>query len=171
MNVRTDSLKTLGWGALWLSGGVYLWLSMAQNPFQDLRLMLWAKTADGQIVDTSEDAGDGDDGRVHWSSAVMYTFTLPDGREVEGVSKSSSRLPPEWANLENPLPVVVEYLPSSPSLSRLQGDGSHSFVHWLWRTALSLALLMLFISPGVMLTRDGLNELRQPSPNSPELWP
>jgi hypothetical protein len=65
--------------------------------------MVSAKIAHGQIVEW-EDAEDGDDGRLHWSSAVAYTFTLPNGREVKGVSKGSSRLPQEWANLKNPIP-------------------------------------------------------------------
>jgi hypothetical protein len=29
MNIRTDSVKTLGWGVLWLVGVVWFWLNMA----------------------------------------------------------------------------------------------------------------------------------------------
>ena len=163
MVARKDALKTLGWGVLWIVGAVWFWLSMARNPLDALRLMLYGKAAPGQIVDTWEDADDGDDGRVHWSSAVVYTFTLPSGREVKGVSKGSGQLPPEWAELKNPIPVEVEYMPSRPSINRLEGEGSQRFAGWLWRTGLSLFLLALFLSPGVKLLRDGLTELRQSS--------
>jgi hypothetical protein len=44
---------------------------------------------------------------------------------------------------KNPIPVEVEYLPSNPSGNRLEG-GSQSFLHWTWRTALSIVLFALF---------------------------
>ena len=156
---RREALKTTAWGLVWIVGAVWFWLGLGTNPLDDLRLMLSAKTTQGQIIDTWEDAGDGDDGRVHWSSAIIYSFKLPSGREVKGVSKGNSRLPPELADLKNPVPVEVEYVPSRPSLNRLQGDGSQSLFHWLWRTALSIFLLALFASPGFKLTRDGLRSL------------
>ena len=153
-------MKTAAWGLVWTVGAVWFWLNLAVNPLDDLRLMLFAKTTHGQIVDTWEAAEDGDDGRLHFSSAVVYTFPLPNGREIKGVSKGSSRLPPEWADLKNPVPVEIEYVPSRPSISRLEGEGSQSFAGWLWRTALSGFLLALFLSPGVKLLRDGLVALR-----------
>jgi hypothetical protein len=163
MGSRTDALRSVGWGLLWLVGAVWLWFSIAGSPVDDLRLMLYGKTTHGQIVDTWEDAEEGDDGQLHWSSAVVFTFTLPDGREIKSVSKGSNQLLPELAELKNPIPIEVEYLPSRPSINRLEGDGSQSFVHWLWRTALGIFLLALFASPGFKLARDGLMELRASS--------
>ena len=50
MVVHKDVLKTLGWGVLWITGAVWFWLNMVRNPLDDLRLMLYVKTAHGQIV-------------------------------------------------------------------------------------------------------------------------
>jgi hypothetical protein len=130
------------------------------NPIHDLRLVLYAVTAPGEITETWEDVTDGDDGRAHWTHAVVYKFRLPDGREVIGTEHGSRRLLPELADLKKPVAADVEYDPSNPSINRLKGSGSQSLSGWFLRTAVALGLLAMFLAPGIQVFRDGLAEMR-----------
>lgn len=159
---RKEAFKTIAWGLGWVLGALSLWLHLAGNPIHDLRLVLHASTAPGHVIDTWEDVGDGDDGRAHFVHGIVYRFRLPDGREARGYTGTrSGRLSAEWIDLKEPIPVDVEYDPSDPSINRLKGDGSQNFIDWLLRkVGLGGLLLILFVSPGVKLIRDGIQELR-----------
>jgi hypothetical protein len=159
---QNEALKTMVWGFALVACAVWFWLHLTGNPIHDLRLMIWARTAPGHVVDTWEDVEDGDDGRVQWTHGSTYTFRLPDGHEVEAATGTrSGRLRPEFAKLEKPLPVEVEYDPADPLISRLKGDGSQSLVEWILRkVGLGGLLLVLFMSPGVKLIFDGVREFR-----------
>jgi hypothetical protein len=95
-----EALKSVAWGLVWVMGAVWFWLHLAGSPIDDFRLMLYATTAQGQIVETWEDVGDRDDGGVDWFYSIAYTFKLPNGREVRSFSKGSGRLSAELADLK-----------------------------------------------------------------------
>ena len=156
--VQGKALKRIAWGLVWMVCATWFWLHLVGNPIHDLRLMLWARTAPGHIVDTWEDVEDGDDGRAHWYHSAAYTFHLPDGREVSATTGSrSGRLRPEFVDFEQPIPIEVEYDPTNPSISRLKGEGCQSLVEWLFRkVCLGGLMFVLFVSPGVQLIRDGI---------------
>lgn len=156
-----EALKTAAWGVVFMVGAVWLWSGIGNhNPIDDARLMFYGKTIQGQILDTLEDAEDAEGGGTNWYSSISYSFTLPNGEEIKSVSKGG-KLPPEWVDLKNPVPVDVEYLPSRPSINRLEGEGSRSLFGWLVRTAASIFLLVMFIRPGIAMARAGLTALRQ----------
>ena len=60
---------------------------------------------------------------------VAATSSFVEGALSNSLSTVSTAAPPVL--------IEVEYVPSRPTLNRLQGDGSQSFFSWLWRTALS----------------------------------
>ena len=157
---QNEALKTMVWGFAWVACAVWFWLHLAGNPIHDLRLMIWARTAPGHVVDTWENVENGDDGRAQWFHGSTYTFRLPDGREVRAVTGTQSgRLRPEFAKLEQPIPVEVEYDPVDPFISRLKGDGSQSIIEWILRkVGVGGLLLALFIYPGGKLICDGVRE-------------
>lgn len=159
---------TMACGLGLIVGAVWFWLYLVGNPIHDLRLMLYAKTAPGQIIDTWEEPGDGDQGQTFWDSGCVYTFRLPDGREMRDVHTGQGRLRSEFRNLAHPVAVEVEYDPVDPSISRIKGDGSQSLVDWLLRkVGLGGLLLILFVSPGVKLIRDGVRRFRAGSTKLP----
>jgi len=158
---QREALKTLGWGVVWVVGAVAFWLNAAGNPINDLRLALSASIAQGHVVNSWEDAEDGDDGQLHWSHAVAYSVELPNGREVKSGAKGSGRLRQEFANIKEPVAIDVEYLPWSPSVNRIKGSGSQSLGQWLgWKVGLGGLLLALSLVPGLKLLRQGLTEFR-----------
>lgn len=157
-----QALKTVAWGFLWIVGAGAIWLNLVGNPLHELRLILRAETAQGQIVNTWEDVEEGDEGGSHWYHSVDYTFRLRDGREITAsTGRRSGRLSPELANLAQPIPVQVEYDRFSPSISRLKGDGNQSVGEWLVRkVGLGGVVLVLLLSPGVKLIQDGIRGYR-----------
>jgi hypothetical protein len=73
----------------------------------------------------------------------------------------SGQLKEKFRDLQRPYPIEVEYLPNNPSVSRIKGDGSASITDWLWRKAgLGSLLLALFVSPGIILLRNGIRDLK-----------
>jgi hypothetical protein len=155
-------MKTLLFGIAWIVGAFWFCFSIAGNPVDELALIRRAQVAPGLIVATWEEPSDGDDGGTHWFHEVTYTYRLPDGREFTQRTKSGSgRLKEGFRHLQRPCSVVVEYLPDNPKVSRIKGDGCSTITEWLWRkVGLGLAVLALFATPGVLLVRDGVRELR-----------
>lgn len=161
MRNRKDARKTLAWGLVWVVGAAWVVFYGLGNPINDLRLMLYAETAAGEIIDAAEDAQDGDDGRLQWSHAAVYRFRTRDGRVVHGTSKGVGRLRDDLVNLQAPVPVDVEYHPHRPSLNRLKGDGSQTLAGWLIRTSGFVLLLAMVCWPGVQMLRHGLAQHHQ----------
>jgi hypothetical protein len=158
---RREALTTAALGLIWMVGVVWLSLDSARHAFNDLRLAGSAKIAPGQVIDTDEDAEDADDGTLVWSHRVEYTFTLPSGHEIKSGSSGGGRLRDDWRNLKQPVPIEVEYDPRSPTINRLRGSGSHRVMEWFLRNVgLRGILLVLFLSPGVGLLRNGVAALR-----------
>ncbi len=161
---RKEALKIMAWGLGWIVAAVWLLLYWAGNPMHDLRLMLYAETAPGQVIDTWEEPEDGIEGKADWSHGAVYTFSLPDGREMRGGTKGSGRLKSEFRDLARPVAVEVEYDPADPSINRIKGGGSQSLVEWLLRKVLlGVVLLAALTSPGVILIRDGVKKFRAAS--------
>lgn len=158
---QRDALKTLAWGLLWTAGAVWFVLNGLGSPVDDYRLMVHARTASGEIVDTWQEVEASDSGADSWFSGIAYRFRLPDGRLVEGGSRGTGPLAADLVNLKDPVPVEVEYHPDDPSLNRLKGDGSQSLGEWLRRFGLQGLLLTLFGAPGIALLRDGIRGLHK----------
>lgn len=162
---RREAAKTIAWGLAWVIGALSFLLTglslTGNSPIADLRLMLHATTALGHIIDTNEDAEQGDDGRANWYHEITYTFGLPDGREVSASISRSGRLSAELGAVRPPIPTEVEYLADDPSISRLKGDGSQNINQWLLRTGLGGLLLALLVSPGIKLIRNGVTAFRE----------
>jgi len=158
-----DSVKTLLCGFLWILGVCWFWYYVAGNPLDELALIRRAQVAPGFIVDTWEDVEDGDRGQATWFHGATYTYHIPDGREFTQSTKSTSgRLKEEFQDLQRPYPVEVEYLPDNPAVNRIKGDGCASITEWLWRkVGLGGLLLALFASPGIVLLRNGVRDIKR----------
>ena len=122
--------------------------------------MRYGRGTVGEITETLEDVGEGDDGQSYWFSVIGYRFRTPDGRIIEGMGDRTSRLPADLIDLKTPVPIDVEYHPETPSLNRLKGEGSQTLGAWLLRTAGFLLLLAMLCWPGVSLLGTGLEEYR-----------
>ena len=154
-----DAVKTLAGGILLTVGAFWLWYFLIGLPLDDLALIQRGKVVPGFIVDTWEDVEveSRREGGTTWSSAAIYEYRLPDGRDFKGVSKGSSRLKDELRYLTEPLPIEVEYLPDNPNVSRIKGDGCQSVTEWLWRkVGLGGLFLLAFLAPGFIYLRDGV---------------
>ena len=159
--MRWKALKTMWWGVFWIAGAVWFWLEAAGNPITDLRLALSGRVAPGHVIGAWENAEDTDFGQTSWSHSIAYSFKLPDGSEIKAGYRGGGRLLPAFVDLKQPVPVEVEYLPSSPSDNRVKGYGSQSFGDWLWRkVGLGGFLLAMFLRPGATLLREGFAKLR-----------
>jgi hypothetical protein len=158
-----DLVKTLIWGVAWILGACWFWYYLVGNPLDELALIRGAQVAAGFIVDTWEDVEDGDEGGTHWFHGVTYTYRTPDGREfTQSIKNGSGRLKDELQDLQQPYPIEVEYLPDNPTVSRIKGNGCDSITEWLWRkVGLGSLILTLFVSPGIVLLRNGVREIRR----------
>jgi hypothetical protein len=135
---------------LWLCLALWFWHAMLGNPLTDLALLRHGQIAKGEIIDADEDVGDGDEGQAIWSHTASYVYTLPDGRQFQGKYSGSGRLK---RDLTLPLSVEVEYLSTSPQVSRIKGTGSQTAFQWIIRTVLSLVFLTLLGSPSIHLLK------------------
>ena len=153
---RRDAVQTMAWGVVWLVGAACFVFYSFRDPLSDLRLMIYAKTAQGEIFDTFEDVQDGEDGRDHWDNAIAYRFRLPDGRTLQNVSRGSGRLRADLVDLKAPVPADVEYHPDNPTLNRLKGEDSGAVGGWLIRTTAFMFVLGMLCWPGIHLVRNGV---------------
>ena len=163
-----DSIKTILWGVALILGACGFWYGLVDNPLNEFALIQRARLAHGFIIDTWEDVEDGE-GEDYWHHRAMYKYRLPDGREFTQSTKDSpGRLKDEFRNLQQPHPIEVEYLPEDPSISRIKGCGSDSISDWLWRkVGLGTLLLAWFLSPGIVLLRNGVRDFKKRSRHPP----
>ena len=161
-HLKSAASSTL-WGIVALIVAFWYWHYLAGNPFDDLALIRRGHTAQGFIVDTWEDAVDGEEGQTHWYHGAIYKYRLPEGREFTQRTKDKSgRLETELRDLAQPFPVEVEYLPDNPAVSRIKGEGSPNLFDWLWRKAvLGSLLLALFLAPGFTMLRSAVRDFMQ----------
>ena len=149
-------VKELIWGVLLVLGACWLWHYSFGNLLDELALIRRAQVAPGSLVETSEHEEEDYRGHVYFSDVGVYTYRLPDGREF----KTLVRVPTGGLKEQQ----AVEYLPDNPAVSRIKGHGCQSVGEWLWRkVGLGGLLLALFVSPGVVLLRDGVRDMRKPS--------
>ncbi len=158
-----ESIKTILWGVLWVVGACWFYFALGGNPLAELALIQRARIAPGSIVDTWEEYdGESDAGQDLWSHGSTYTYRLPDGREFTQSTEGWGQLKDAFFDLQEPYPVEVEYLPEDPKVSRIRGDGSSSVREWIWRQGVFGSLLLaLFLSPGIVLLRNGLRQLKR----------
>lgn len=124
---------------------------MGGNPLNELALIRHSVVAPGFITEAWEDAESGDQG-VQWFHTAVYTYRLTDGRELTEAVHGNGRLKDEFADLREPFPVEVEYLPGHPTVSRIKGGGCQTVTEWLWRkVGLGSLLLVVFAIPGIAL--------------------
>lgn len=154
-------VRTLLWGFVWLAGGVWLWLAEVGNPIDELILIRRAQIAPGFIVDTWEDAESGDEGGTIWFHGAEYAYRLPDGRELSGTTGDRrGRLREDLRVTTKPVPIEVEYDPLNPERSRIKGDGQDTILRWaIFKLGLGGLLLALFVSPGIVILKGGIQEL------------
>lgn len=163
--------STIVFGILMVVAAILFWLYAVGNPIHEFALIQKGQTVAGSIVDTWEDAESGDEGGTQWTHAAIYTYRLPDGREFTAHTKDNSgRLKDEFRDLKQPYPIEVEYLADNPEVSRIKGDGCQSVFEWLWRTVgLGGLLLLLFISPGYVVLRNAIRDIKRVSAGLPPM--
>jgi hypothetical protein len=153
-------------GAVWIALMGFAFFSLVGNISSDLKLLLYARTAPGQITGSWEDAEDADSGGVNFHHGVSYVFRLPDGRSIEGGSMGSGRLRADLVDIKKPVPVIVEYLAETPSVNRLQGSGSRTFVGWTVQHLVGLALCAGLLFPGIQVMWRAIRDWRERRPTS-----
>lgn len=151
----SDVASSAFFGVLLLLGMFWFWHFLAGNPFDDLALILKGHTVPGFVVDTWEDVESSETG-AHWFHGAVYTYRLSDGREFTQHTRiKSGRTKLEFTDINEPVPIEVEYLPDNPAVSRIKGDGSPTLFDWLWRKlGLGGILLVMFLAPGFAMLRD-----------------
>lgn len=112
--------------------GVGFWFSVAWavDTWNQYRLATHGITVHGYVVDVWEDATDNDSGGMSWSYGAEYTYRVDDGRVLKGHTSGSGQavysLP--LGNGALPIPILVEYLPDHPGVSRIKGERPDSLV-------------------------------------------
>lgn len=149
-------------GIAWIIVATYFWWVWTENPRIDLLLTGGARVALGEVVAVVEELNEINDGRtMRFDYVFTYTYRLRDGRTFSQsrTLATSDRQPIErLRHLTVPYAVEVEYLPSRPEISRIKRHSETASL-W-WKVPLALALLGLFVSPGVAMVRDGQRRIR-----------
>lgn len=149
---RSESAKTLMWGVLSFLVGCWFWHYLVGNPLHEIALIRRANIAPGFLVATHEDEQEDYRGHAYVSDVGVYAYRLPDGREFKTITRAPTGHLKEQRQ--------IEYLPDNPAVSRIKGDGCQSVMEWLWRNAgLGSLLLAAFVSPGVIMIRNGMHGL------------
>ena len=157
------------WGAMWPVLLAVLWVLFAcwfvynqtGNPLNDFALIRGAETAPGFIVDTWEDVLDDGHRGVRWYYGYEYRYHAADGREYSQVKHRSGQLKDEFSDLNEPVPIEVEYLPDNPSVSRIKGSGCQSVTEWLWRNVGRVILLAMLVAPSLVFFRNGFRDIKK----------
>jgi hypothetical protein len=153
-NKYSDSVKLLIWGVIWILGACWFWYHLVGNPLDELAIICRAQIATGTLVETNEHEEEDYRGRVYFSDVGVYTCLLRDGREF----KATTRVPTGQLKEQE----EVEYLPDNPAVNRIKGDGCGSIMEWLWRKiGFGSLLLALLASPGIVLLRNGVRDIRR----------
>ena len=147
-------MKLVIFGVLLVLGACLFWYQLAGNPLAELALIRRARIAPGSLIDTQEYGGEDDRGHVYLSDVGVYSYRLPDGREF----KTTTRVPTGKLIEQR----EVEYLRDNPRVSRIKGDGCQSVTEWVCRkVVLGSLLLALFVSPGLVILRNGIREIKK----------
>jgi hypothetical protein len=140
------------WGVLAILAGCWFWHSLIGNPLYEIALIRRAIIASGTLVATHEEKQEDYRGHVYVSDVGVYAYRLPDGREFKAITRAPTGHLKEQR--------LIEYLPYDPAVNRIKGDGCQGVVEWLWRKAgLGALLLAAFVSPGVIMIRNGMRRL------------
>lgn len=118
--VTTSLAIVLGNGMSWMSFmlfGVFMivgWFVLLATDFTSLFVFAGGVEKTYGIVKGYHSTNASENDRMVY--AVEYLFTTPDGKEYDGVSYTVDRMPPQHNQA-----VTIEYLPTNPSISRIQG--------------------------------------------------
>lgn len=147
-----ESAKTIGLGVVVIIVGYWFWHHEIGNPLNELALIRRARIATGFLAETYDYERESQS-RMDVLDVGIYTYQLPDGREF----KTTAEVATGQLNEQ----VEVEYLPDNPTVSRVKGDGCDSVTEWLWRkVGIGSLFLALCSSPGIILVRKGVRDLR-----------
>jgi hypothetical protein len=153
-------VKTMFFGVVLVIAGGLFWYLLGGNPLDELALIRRAQTVPGFIFKAWEDVEDGERGQAMWFHTTIYEYRTPEGCKYQGKESGSGRLRDDLCELQRPYPIEVEYLPESPTTSRIRGSGCSSVMEWVWRkVAVGGFLLALFASGGIVQLREGVREL------------
>jgi hypothetical protein len=150
-------------GLVALIVAIWFYDFMAPNPVESFCLLKWGRPAKAKIADAYEDFQEEEAGDGYWFGVVTYEFVTESGERVTSSTRHlRGGLPEEWLDEKRrPESIDIEYFPNLPRWNRLHGTGSDGFFDWLWRHALlGTAMLVLFLSPGVALLKNGIAEIR-----------
>ena len=100
-----------------------------------------------------------------WDLLILSRVEDHGGDHISAQSlivEGSGQLKIEFSDLNEPVPIEVEYLPDDPSVSRIKGSGCQSVTEWLWRNVgLGIVLLAMLVAPSIVLFRQGFREIKK----------
>lgn len=150
--------KTILGGSVWIVVAVWFVFYYLGNPIHELRLILYAKSVPGKVIETWEEF----DGEYGWSCGAIYTFRPPGGIKIKSFSStcdnlSFSPVSPDDPDDLGPIGIEVEYIPANPTINRIKGTGVQSLIDFLLRkVVLGSILLVMLVWPGFILVRDSV---------------
>lgn len=145
-----ESHKNIIYGLIWCLICLALYYNGVSKPFEELKLIQNGQTTTGQINKCYESVED-DDGKTTAEDTCFYSFKLND-QVFEGMTHEANN---ELDQIE------IEYLADNPEINRLKGEGGSTVSEWIWqRLAGRTFFLLLFLTPGILLIKNGVSELR-----------
>ena len=112
----------------------------------DIALRMLGAHADALIISAEEEIDSDDSGRTLWFNWATYSFKTETGEVIYGKTNGTGRLRKDLIDIKEPVPAIVEYLPSSPSINRLRSNRDPIPIPGLLiRTLIALAVVGFFI--------------------------
>jgi len=157
---KKKSQKGIFYTIIWGIGLIFLGLHSYdfEYLFDELALIRHAAIAPGVVTDNWQEIDTNEYGVPYVSGrGVSYKYWLPDGRSFSTTANYYETLPP---NL--PDSVQVEYLPDSPSISRIKGYGSSSIVGWIFGSLLiERYMSIMLLALGIWLMQKGVRDSKK----------
>lgn len=162
-NLAFSLIKSISFGFLIIILSIWYVSDKANlNPYYEYLLITESKTADGFILmeDYYTDIVTINDRQSKEVTFYTYdyNFTTSEGELIE--CKSS-----DLGHIEDfdgsPLPVKIEYLPGRPEVNRIKNHSSQASTigDFLWRRlGMSLLLLLMFSSVGILIIRHAIKD-------------
>jgi hypothetical protein len=159
-------IKNCFWGVI--ASIVAVWFvgySIKVNPYYEYMLITKSKVTNGFIIriEEYEDEVDVPDSQGGGSEPVTvdnyeYTFSTQDGKVINNWSSDLGYIKNFTGR---PLLIQVEYLPDNPEINRVKDETSQckTLGEFVWsRLVLGMLLLLMFLSIGFTLIKNGIKE-------------